>query len=255
VPLDPKNPVIPVPGRHTHGPFMIQIGTAALLAGNGEALGIEMGFRLIEHELAHYANLDGQWAELAPGDMWVAVGDDGQPFVEADGTVLSDPGHALECVGLILKFARTAKQSDMLNGLQQSEIARIEALMPDLLLRNFENGFLGKGICKAFDLLRRQPMNTDLPWWNLPETLRSAALCVRVSEGEDRAACEAILRICHNAFTQHFVRPDVHLMAYQTIAQTGEPIAVIPASADADPGYHTGLSVIDALDAMAEWAI
>jgi hypothetical protein len=30
-PLDPKNPVRPVAGRHSHGPFMIQLGAAAAL--------------------------------------------------------------------------------------------------------------------------------------------------------------------------------------------------------------------------------
>ena len=44
-------------------------------------------------------------------------------------------------------------------------------------------------------------------------------------------------------------------MAYQTIdGVTAAPLDVIPATADADPGYHTGLSiihVITALDARA----
>ena len=30
-PLDPKNPVAPVPGRHSHGPYMIWLGAAAAL--------------------------------------------------------------------------------------------------------------------------------------------------------------------------------------------------------------------------------
>ena len=30
-PLDPKNPVVPIPGRHSHGPYMIQLGAAAAL--------------------------------------------------------------------------------------------------------------------------------------------------------------------------------------------------------------------------------
>jgi hypothetical protein len=40
----------------------------------------------------------------------------------------------------------------------------------------------------------------------------------------------------------------LHLMAYQTRNQFGHPIATIPATADADPGYHTGLSLIDTID-------
>jgi hypothetical protein len=59
-PLDPKNPVVPIPGRHSHGPFMIQLGAAAALCraaaddptgccaaeGAGE-LGLRMGDKLV----------------------------------------------------------------------------------------------------------------------------------------------------------------------------------------------------------------
>ena len=38
-----------------------------------------------------------------------------------------------------------------------------------------------------------------------------------------------------------------HLMAYQTVDANGQPADVIPATPDADPGYHTGLSIIDYL--------
>ena len=35
------------------------------------------------------------------------------------------------------------------------------------------------------------------------------------------------------------------MMAYQTRDALGKVIKVIPATPDADPGYHTGLSIID----------
>ncbi|MBT4500644.1 MAG: N-acyl-D-glucosamine 2-epimerase, partial [Gemmatimonadetes bacterium] len=59
-----------------------------------------------------------------------------------------------------------------------------------------------------------------------------------------------VLSACHNAFVRHFLRPDLHLMAVQTRNERGDIIPVIPATADADPGYHTGLSIIDVLDAL-----
>ena len=37
-------------------------------------------------------------------------------------------------------------------------------------------------------------------------------------------------------------------MAYQTRNEAGQVVPVIPATADADPGYHTGLSIIDVLE-------
>ena len=41
-------------------------------------------------------------------------------------------------------------------------------------------------------------------------------------------------------------------MAYQTVALDGNPVDIIPATPDADPGYHTGLSLIDMLDCVAK---
>ena len=118
--------------------------------------------------------------------------------------------------------------------------------------RNFANGYIAHpgGISKAYDLVSRRHLNTDMPWWNLPETIRSAALAWNVaSNGEERARCLEILRDTHNAF-RHFIRTDLHLMAYQTRSIEGKPIDAIPATADADPGYHTGLSLIDAIEIL-----
>jgi mannose/cellobiose epimerase-like protein (N-acyl-D-glucosamine 2-epimerase family) len=211
-----------------------------------------MGLRLIRHELHNHINLDGRAPNLRDYDFWETINDRGQPYSE-NGKILSDPGHALECVGLVLKFASTAKQLPITDAEQQAEIAHIETLMPRLLEHNFRNGFQPGpgGICKAFDLVSRTPINTDMPWWSLPETMRSAAFCWRLARTDtDRMMSLRIVRDCHNAFTRHFVRPDLHLMAYQTRSETGDPVSVIPATADADPGYHTGLSIIDVLDAI-----
>jgi hypothetical protein len=249
--LDPQNPILPLSGRLMQGPFMIQIGTAAMLVLQNDVRGIEMGVRLIRHELDHYVNLDGRVPGFEEGDMWEAIGTDGLPYCEANQTVLSDPGHALEFVGLALKFTTAAKASGLLNGKQREEVDDFERVMVLILRQNFMNGFLGKGIGKAFDLVGRKPMNTELPWWNLPETMRAAVYCKKISDTEDDVlVCDDIFRKCHNAFVQHFVRPDLHLMAYQTITKEGMPVDVIPATADADPGYHTGLSIIDVLDTL-----
>lgn len=254
--LDPKDPVQVKPGCHFHGPYMIQIGTAALLAGYGNPHSVELGLRLIRHELEHHVNLNGRILDLMEYDFWEANDDRGLPYRE-DGKVISDPGHSLECVGLILKFTSMVKQHNLADPKQRGEIARVESLMPRLLERNFANGYLPGtgGICKAFDLLSRKPVNTDMPWWNLPETMRTALYCWRLAKrDEGRRMSLHILRDCHNAFIGHFVRPDLHLMAYQTRSASGAPIPVIPATADADPGYHTGLSIIDALDVIQEAA-
>jgi hypothetical protein len=248
--LDPKNRAEPRDGYHTHGAAMIQLGAWAMLTAAGEADAIESGLRLLDYELTYHANIDGRWAHLQEGDFWEAVDDEGQPFVEPDGVILSDPGHSLEFVGLAMKFIGVAQAQASAVQVARLEVAT--AHMITLLGRNFDNGYLPgpQGISKAFDLASRRQLNTDMPWWNLPETIRAAAFCLPVAGNDgERNLCLRVLCDCHNAFRE-FVRPDLHLMAYQTRDECGLPVASIPATADADPGYHTGLSLLDAIDVI-----
>ena len=312
--LDPKNPVRPVPGRHTHAPYMIHLGTAALLAdrmqGGRDGSGspgksrrapvdvAEMGLGLIRHVIARHVYVPGGWPapgtsdrgtalsgappsgaapssgatprfhaggySFRPFDFWEFVDDRGMPYRQGHA-IPSDPGHALEFVGLALKFLHIAKSRDIFtpggifSGHQRKEAALIEAVMPKILRRNFENGFQrgAGGICKSYDLTSRAPINTDMPWWSLPEAMRAAALCRDAAQArgdeETSAACLSILAQCHNAFVTHYVRPALRLMAVQTRSADGRVVPVIPATADADPGYHTGLCVIDVLGAIERW--
>lgn len=248
--LDPKNRAEPREGYHTHGASMIQLGAWAQLAAAGVDGAVEGGLNLLDYELSTHANLHGRVSHLEDGDFWEAVDDAGQPYVEPDGVILSDPGHSLEFVGLALKFINAA--SPGASEAQQQRLQTATAPMITILRRNFGNGYLPgpQGISKAFDLVSRRHLNTDLPWWNLPETIRAAAFCLQVAADDDqRNHCLLILRDCHNAFRE-FVRPDLHLMAYQTRDECGVPVACIPATADADPGYHTGLSLLDAIDVL-----
>jgi hypothetical protein len=97
-------------------------------------------------------------------------------------------------------------------------------------------------------LASRKPQNDDMPWWSLPETIRSAALLLHLFPDLDNAAAvRQVLADSSNAFLTRYVNPAVHLMTYQTRNSRGEPIDVIPGTPDADPGYHTGLAIIDFL--------
>ena len=83
------------------------------------------------------------------------------------------------------------------------------------------------------------------PWWSLPETFRSAALCHAYSRSD------ATLRIwqqAHGAFFSRYWRGQPAI-AYQTMDKSG-PVDFVPATPDLDPGYHTGLSLLGAIDAF-----
>ena len=254
-PLDPTNPIAHVPGRFDHGPYMINLGTCALNAAIGDTQAIEEGLRLIDYELAYYANRNGRISDFSDGDFWESIDDKGAPYRDGEGRVLCDPGHSLEFVGLALKFARAMRASGAGRPSQLRVLGQHLTHMPAILRQNFANGFLPGpgGICKAFDLVTRQHLNTDMPWWSLPETIRAAALCWRESaDAETQQTCLQIWTACHNAFFAHFIRPEVHLMSIQTRCEDGSVSDSIPATADADPGYHTGLSLLDVIAAVNE---
>ncbi|NIA30425.1 MAG: hypothetical protein GWP06_11010 [Actinobacteria bacterium] len=236
------------------GPYMIQIGTAALLAEHEQDNdAVEMGLRLIEYILQNHVNLNNRWPELQDYDLCEQIDDASSPF-QTNGRVLSCPGHALEFVGLALKFTNIVKKRNLAAPQQKQTIERIESLMPALLQQNFRNGFNpAGGIFESVDLLARKPINSNMPWWSLPETMRAALACHKIaSTDKEKQLCLDIFAACHNAFVEHYVRPELHGMAYQTLDRFGKPVDAIPATPDADPGYHTGLSMIDCLEYLSK---
>lgn len=216
--LDPKNPVRHVPGRVPHGPWMIAIGAPALL-------GRARGLAAIRHVLDRYTN--------PAGEMWELTDPAGGPLT-IDGVLRNDPGHATEFAGLSLKLLRRLGEPPR----------ELHERLCRVLRRNFELGFTGMGIVKTVDLHTGRPTNTDMPWWSLPETMRAAVEAWRVTRDAD---CLDIAARCGEAFLRYYLRPDRWLCANQTIDETGQPVARIPATPDVDPGYHTGLSLIDCL--------
>lgn len=236
-PLDPANVAVRAdPNRRGEGPRMIAVGACARLAQVTDDPGRwwDAGRALVDYLLAHHVAAEDA-APLRAGDMWEFIGPDGAPYPVGDH-LLSDSGHACEFVGLALQLATVARV----------DLPESFARLGTVLRQNFANGWTGLGICKSYDLRTRRPIQRDMPWWSLPETLR-AALSAAAILGEGREKYLEIARLCANAFSENFVRDDLHLMATQTIDENGDPIDAIPATPDADPGYHTGLSLIDAL--------
>ena len=251
-----------IDGAFSHGPAMIALGMAALFAEfepGPEA--VDRGLALARHILDTHVNLGGRWP---PGGRWPQfqeydlvefVDATGGPWADESGRIVSDPGHSLEFAGLFLKFSRTVRRCGGATPAQQEAIRGIEQIMPSLLTRAFANGYrpAAGGICKTVDLLTRRPVDDTMPWWGLPETIRAALASWGVAEGaENRQTCLEILARSHNAFVTHYVRPEIHLMAVKVRDARGEVLDVVPAYPDADPGYHTALSLMDALDLIQD---
>ena len=201
------------------------------------------GLRMVRHVLDNHANLEGR-PGFQEGDFWEFVDDEGEPLLD-EGCILSDPGHALEFVGLAFKLLGEAGS----RAEDAGPTADLFRVMDQVFGYGFQPG--PGGICKAYDLVARRPIHTDMPWWSLPETIRTAALGWRaLDDAGAKRRCLRIWAACHNAFFEHFLRPEVHLMAVQMRAADGSVSPAIPGTADADPGYHTGLSLLDAVEAV-----
>lgn len=250
VSFDPKNKVQGFPGTKGQGSRMIALGGLAVFAGylGDEPYWFEKGCEYIQYIMNHHVNYKKQLA-LQEYDFVERITVSGEPFADEKG-VLSDPGHALEFIGLASKFLLILKTKKSLSKLEEQTLKLAEDHFIPLLCHCFEYGYgkNGGGIIKAFDLKNRKPINDDMPWWNLPETMRAAAEVMQLFPQNTRLKeVKRILVLCSNSYFSNYVNPNVSLMAYQTIDKNAKPIDIIPATPDADPGYHTGLSIIDFL--------
>ncbi|HYF48744.1 MAG TPA: AGE family epimerase/isomerase [Planctomycetota bacterium] len=247
--FDLKNKVAPVRGRFGHGARMIALSGCALFSAELNDTELrEAGLRFIDYTLSRHIVHDASNG-LQQYDMFEFTDAEGKPWIEHN-RLHSDPGHATEFCGLAAKFLLTLPPEYS----QHPVVTKAREVLPRVLEQNFRNGFNANvgGICKAFDLISRAPINSDMPWWSLPETIRAATLLMALCPNADCVSLLRIFKESSNGFFRSFVNPHVHLMAYQTVDATGKPADVIPATPDADPGYHTGLSIIDALDHLAK---
>ncbi|MHB9071227.1 MAG: AGE family epimerase/isomerase [Sedimentisphaerales bacterium] len=249
--LDCRNPSQFQIGRYSFAPYMLAIGMVTLLAAHEpQQKWITVGLDMVDTILNHHVNFEGKWPFLHQWDISEFVNDNANPY-KSNGMILSDPGHALEFVGLTLKFLDTI--SCVCPPDQRHCIDRIAKSMPYILENNFSNGYQPQvgGICKLFDLVSRMPVNSDMPWWSLPESMRAAMYCWQLAQSDSmKANCLNIISKCHNTFITRYIRPQCGYMPVQTLASDGSVSSAIPAVPDADPCYHTGLSLIDILMVM-----
>ncbi len=260
--LDPKNPVKPVPGRHGHGPRMIALGGLSLMLQiTGDTRYCEIGFEMIEHIFKHYVHhsnrhdaISSLAQQLQVGDMWEFIDDKSEPWLEAGRVLRCDPGHAIEFTGLAMKFLHHCEQRNLLNSSQTTSAQQWRHTLCHMLQHHVQLGFSadGIGIYKAIDLIQRTPLHSDMPWWPLPETIRAAAFARRYCPAEEVDCYDAIMLKCTDAFMTHYVQPSQYHLAFQTLDSKDKPVSRIPATPDLDPCYHTGLSLIDAIQLLRQ---
>ena len=239
--------VAPVPGRFTHGPRMIAIGGLSSLVGllpEAETW-CAQGLRMIRHVLDRHV-IGEDSGGLRRFDFVEFVDRDGAPWIQ-DGRVVCDPGHAMEFCGLTARFLLRASLRGIVGEDFESLLAECRLRLPWVFLQAFENGYKPDpgGVVKTFDLTNRRPLNDDMPWWPLPEAIRAAWLLMRLAPDHPARLrlCQAA-EACADAFFTGY-RTAIPGVFLQTRDRHGAPSGSIPATPDADPCYHTGLSLID----------
>ncbi len=235
--FDPANRGGGKPGKYSQGPLMIYLGATAL-TGDFNSAEKFISF-IIEHHINH-----GQFANLPAGCFVEALDGSNAPWLEGDGKIICDPGHALEFTGLAAKNLIQMREIPQYSGF----VSSTAKILTELFCRVFDTGFQKSGgIMKAFDLTEERPVNTDAPWWSLPESMRAAALLAELyppakEELQKRTA------LMTDAFFNNYISNGKYGFACQTCDVNGVPVDVIPAVPDADPLYHTNLPLIDALE-------
>lgn len=196
-----------------YGPRMIVLGAAALLNRLGLQEHDDFSRRFIEFVLDRHFDAEHGLLANTPGGN------------------LCNVGHGIEFAGFAL---------DALRGSISDALA---ARMCGIVAAAFEAGFIGPGLCLTVETRTLRPVDAWCPWWSLPETVRAAAL------GYERTGSTDMQRVwskAHDAFFADFWRSEPPV-AYQAVTAQG-PIDHVPATPDLDPGYHTGLSLLAAIE-------
>jgi len=198
-----------------YSPYMLMLSAADLLNRLGLGDAARFGERFIAHALGNH--LDAATNLLRD---------------EVSGD-FCNPGHAVEFAGFALAYCRAT-------GLE----APLPALL-DLVEGCAKSGFHGPGLAIGVSVATGQLESPYFPWWALPETIRAAAHAYALS-GEARFL--HIWREAHDRFFTRYWRGSPPI-AIQNRDING-PVDVAPATPDLDTLYHTGLSLLGAMEAV-----
>jgi mannose/cellobiose epimerase-like protein (N-acyl-D-glucosamine 2-epimerase family) len=196
------------------GPRMILLGAAGLLTRLGLREHAAFGDRFIGHVIDRHFDKRTGLLRNVPGEDACNV------------------GHGIEFAGFAMEYLRGDADPALLATLER------------ILVTSFRSAFSGPGLCLSVSIATLQPTSPYCPWWSLPETIRTAAL---LYERTGIAAVLDVWRDASAAFFGNFWRGEPAL-AYQTMTADG-PVDFVPATPDLDPGYHTGLSLLAAIEA------
>ncbi|MBY8918460.1 hypothetical protein KUG85_18960 (plasmid) [Nitratireductor sp. L1-7-SE] len=194
------------------GPRMILLGAAGMLERCGLSDHAAYAQRFIDHVIENHLDAKTGLLRNVPG------GDE------------CNVGHGIEFAGFALDHAPVRRNPALVATLER------------ILFASFRASFAECGLHLTVSVSSGEKLSPYRPWWSLPETIRTAALCHQLTGSADSLA---IWQEADSAFFDHYWR-GAPAIAYQTRTADG-PTDYVPATPDLDPGYHTGLSLLAAI--------
>ena len=218
---------------------MISIGASELLYSVSKAEeDLSRGVKLIKTALEAYV-IRG----LRPGTLMIdALDKDGLPLRE-EGRLKTNPGHALEFVGLALQFFRRTAAASR----DPASTAAMIGILRDLAFRYHDIGRAPHGgIVGSLDAETGHVLRGDCPWWSSFEAVRTfAELCAAESGEEGKRRCVDRMGSYLDCVEAVYLKPSSIGIPVQTVSFSGAVLPVIPATPDIDAGYHTGMPLLD----------
>jgi len=236
--------------RVSYASYMIALGALNLLAQLDKDVRIPyLAKQLISYVLHIHVNSKKKWPLLKEDTIVEWIDNSGNPAMD-DSVIPLDPGHALEWIGLTSQLLISLTTHYSLDKEMKKWMSSVVSQLPSLLEVNFLLGYSSPGgFLKSVDGIRGAPLADSLPWWSLPETMRALILVDSLCGYDERR--NTWFHDCFSSFLEFFCEPSAIPIAIQTINTKGEAIAVIPATPDLDPGYHTGLSLISCYEELS----
>ncbi|MEP3279811.1 MAG: hypothetical protein ABJN26_28025 [Stappiaceae bacterium] len=199
------------------GPRMILLGAAGVLHRADYAQGATFADRFIDDVLSRYTD---QQSGL---------------LLNVPGLDICNVGHAIEFCGFAFEHLK-----------DRPEDPRIPTLT-SILKRSLEVGLQGPGIALSLSAKTGHALSPHFPWWPMPEAVRACALGLQF--GADEHLFELWQQADLAFFSKYWQR--TRCFAYQTRGVEG-PVDFVPATPDLDPAYHTGLSLLAAINTIED---
>ncbi|MDX9827057.1 MAG: AGE family epimerase/isomerase, partial [Spirochaetia bacterium] len=233
--FDPSGQVRrPEPRRGYEGQ-MIALGACELLFGSsGKAEDLLRAEAIVDGVLSDflYRNKAGEPALVEALDA------QGRPLVES-GRVRTNPGHAIEFVGLSLQLFRRARRP--LQFAPKLELLRRIAWHCVRVARAPHGG-----VYRSIDAEDGSPLDSACPWWSSFEAARTfAELYLAAADDAERLRSARTAASFIDTIEKAYIGPSSLGIPVQTISAEGEVLPSIPATPDLDSGYHNGIPLID----------